>query len=125
MLHIMAEESKYTEKDHFMTMLYSYECQSQKTNYINKLFINAICLSSLQKCPKFSTMLAEIFQSSTFFSIQLSLISLVLHLLRAIFFSSTHSEQNLLCKGYLLLNCLCRQTHKVAHDKEQLIICAH
>lgn len=97
----MAQENKNAEKGCFPIMLYPHESQSQKSNHVDKLFTNTIRLSSLHECPRLPTILAEIFQSSTFFPIQLSP---ALHLLRAIFFSSVCSEQNWWCKGYLLLN---------------------
>lgn len=67
LLHITAQENKNAEKGRFPIMLYGHESQSQKSNHVDKLFTNTIRLSSLHECPRLPTILAEIFQSSTFF----------------------------------------------------------
>lgn len=103
LMHMMAEESENAEKDHYKIILYPCEIQSQNPNHTDKLFTNTRFFSLPHKCPKLPTKLAEIFQSSAFFFCSIRL-SLTLHLLRAIFFSSAHSEQDQQCKGYLLLN---------------------
>lgn len=124
LLRIMAKGNKNAEKDHFTVTLCPRESQSQKLNSVDRLFTNTTHFSLLHKCPKIPTMLAEIFQISTFF----------------LFYSTISSFTS--TQGYFLLICpfraeptmqrlsaaklfLCRQTHKVAHDKEQLIIHAH
>lgn len=124
LLYIMAEENENAEEDHFKIILHPYESQSRKSNHVDKLFTNIRYLSSLHKCPQIPTKLPEIFQSSAFFLFDLTISN----------FTST--------EGYFLLICLfraeptmqrlsaaklllCRQTHKVAHDKDQLIIHTH
>lgn len=104
----------------YIHMKVSLKSRIMQTNYSPTLFAFPPCMNvpnSPLCLQRFSRALLSFFSHW---------LSLPLHLLRAIFFSSACLEQNWQCKRLSAAKLLlCRQTHKVAHDKEQLTIHTH